>query len=90
MSIKVIIDSSILLKYGGDEIVLEIFGQTIKECIESIIQKHPDLREDLFDEDGKLYSDALFTVNGESVLVDVEERETKEGDEIKVIRYAGG
>jgi hypothetical protein len=89
MTAKVIIDSSILLKRIGGEIILEIDGGTIGECVEKIILKYPFLREELFNDEGKLYPDALFTINGEGILTDIESRKIEEGDEIKVIRFAG-
>lgn len=90
MTVKIIIDNSILLKHAGDEIILEINGGTIGECVEKVIRQYPLLREELFNEDGQLYPDALFTINGEGILTDIESRKIEDGDEIKVIRYAGG
>lgn len=73
---------------GDDEAICQ--GETMGECLEHLIERFPDLRDRLFDENGELSSVLVF-LNGENILsLEGLATSVKDGDEVGIIPLAAG
>jgi molybdopterin converting factor small subunit len=70
---------------------LEVEGQTVGECINQLVAKHPDMQKALFDKNGKLKNIIDIYLNQESTYPKELEKPVKDGDEIHItVILAGG
>ena len=71
--------------------VVETKGNTVGDCLEDLIGQYPDLKEKLFDTNGKLRNTIDIYLNMESTYPDELKKKVKPGDEIHLtILLAGG
>ena len=88
MSIRVII-GSYFKKYSKNEGVVIVKGQTIKECLDELIELHPALKDHIFNKNGDLIG--LVTLMGEIKTPDkVLSKSVSDGDTIHILPAAGG
>jgi molybdopterin converting factor small subunit len=89
MGIRINIDKSVL-SYGKGNVVVEVSGNTIGECLNRLVKRRPALKKAIFDENGRLYADNLIKVNGEYISSNHLDKSVKDGDQIEIIKYTGG
>lgn len=78
---------------GGKTLDLNIpEGATLRQLLDEIIQLHPLLRRELFDETGKLYGHVHVLVNGRDVpyLENILDTILKPEDTINIFPAVGG
>jgi molybdopterin converting factor small subunit len=89
MGIKINIDKSVL-SYGKGNVVVEVSGNTVGECLNRLVKRRPTLKKALFDENGRLYVNNLIKVNGEYISSNHLAKSVKDGDQIEMIKYTDG
>jgi len=91
MPIKVMIPTP-LRPYTENKDTLEVEGQTIKELLDNMVSKYPQLKRHLFSEDGRLRSFINIYVNDEDIrYLDAEDTKVGENDIVSIIpAIAGG
>jgi len=89
MSIK--IDISLLShQYTKGQQIVEVNGSTVGQCLDDLIKQFPDIKQGLFDSNGKLHSYIDIYVNGESAYPEVLAKPVKAGDKLHIIFLIGG
>ena len=89
MSIKVHLPPFFQQLAGGVKTV-EVGGSTVAECLESLAGQYPQLKERLFDRQGKLVKGLNIFVNGESAFPGELVRPVKDGDTIHIASLVFG
>jgi len=91
MAIKVRIPTP-LQKLTGNQSEVEVAGATVKAVLAALEEKHPGLRERLYDEKGTLRRFINFYVNDEDIrFLNSEDTALKDGDELSIVpAIAGG
>lgn len=70
---------------------LHVEGETVREAVEALLQRHPALRVHFFDESGELRRFVLCFVNGEnSAWYDGLETRVSAGDVVTVLQSVSG
>ena len=91
MSVKIRIPTP-LQKLTNNQSEVEVSGNDVKAALASLEEKHPGLRERLYDEKGTLRRFINFYVNDEDIrFLKSEETPLKDGDEVSIVpAIAGG
>lgn len=91
MSVKIRIPTP-LQKLTNNQSEVEVSGASVKAVLAALEEKHPGLRERLYDEKGTLRRFINFYVNDEDIrFMKSEETELKDGDELSIVpAIAGG
>ncbi|MBI2831900.1 MAG: MoaD/ThiS family protein [Chloroflexi bacterium] len=89
MGVRIRIPYSLVHLTGGQSAV-EVFGDNVGECLDSLQARFPELKATLFNEEGKLR--ALFDVyvNHQSTYPEGLLHPVKGGDELLLIMIIGG
>ena len=86
MAIKV--DVGQLSFYTDNQRIVEVNGGTIRECLENMVEKFPELK--LFDKDGSLLLYWGICVNGNMVYPNELNNPVKAGDELSILLMIDG
>ena len=91
MSVKVRIPTP-LQKLTGNQAEVSVGGSTVKAALASLEEKHPGIRERLYDDKGGLRRFINFYVNDEDIrFLKGEDTPLKEGDDLSIVpAIAGG
>jgi MoaD family protein len=91
MSVKIRIPTP-LQKLTNNQSEVEVSGSNVKAVLAALEEKHPGLRERLYDEKGTLRRFINFYVNDEDIrFLKSEETALKDGDELSIVpAIAGG
>jgi len=91
MSVKIRIPTP-LQKMTNNQAEVEVSGSSVKAVLAALEEKHPGLRERLYDEKGSLRRFINFYVNDEDIrFLKSEETALKDGDELSIVpAIAGG
>lgn len=89
MSVKVNIHPT-LQHFTGDRDVVEVNGSTVGECLENLVARFPEVKQGLFDKDGKLLNFVDVYVNGESAYPEELAKKVKDGDELHLVLIIAG
>jgi len=89
MSVKIRV-SSLLRKFTNWQEVVEVAGHNALECLHNLEVQCPDIRQWLYDKQGKLLPQVQFYVNGERVYADELANPVKDGDEVFILLAIGG
>jgi sulfur-carrier protein len=91
MSVKIRIPTP-LQKLTNNQAEVEVSGSNVKAVLAALEEKHPGLRERLYDEKGTLRRFINFYVNDEDIrFLKSEETALKDGDELSIVpAIAGG
>jgi len=91
MAIKIRIPTP-LQKLTNNQPEVEVSGANVKAVLAALEEKHPGLRERLYDEKGTLRRFINFYVNDEDIrFLKSEETALKDGDELSIVpAIAGG
>ena len=91
MSVKIKMPGKVLQKHGGGRDVVEVNGNTIGECIEGLVTQFPDMKQQLFEESGKVLSEIVIFVNGKVLYPKNLDKPVQDGDELFLIAsFFGG
>jgi len=83
MSVEIQIPNFLHHLTGGVE-TFETEGITVGECLDALIQRFPPLKEQVFDEKGKLRELLNVYVNRESAYPEELEKPVKDGDSLQI------
>lgn len=75
---------------NGRELEVEVTGNTVGECLKELIKLHPQIKEKLFDKNGKIKGYIDILVNSKSAYPDELSYPVKEGDVINLIVFLAG
>lgn len=91
MSVKVRIPTP-LQKLTGNQAEVSVSGSTVKAALASLEEKHPGIRERLYDDKGGLRRFINFYVNDEDIrFLNGEDTPLKDGDDLSIVpAIAGG
>ena len=89
MSVKINIDESVSCCSEGN-VVVEVSGNTVGQCLTSLVKRQPTLKKAIFDENGNLCFENVVKVNGEFIFSNAVAKSVKDGDEIGIIKLTGG
>jgi len=71
--------------------VIEIKGDTVGMCLSNLVEQFPDMKPELFDNDGKLTNKVEIYLNMESAYPDELAKPVKDGDDVHLtLLLAGG
>jgi molybdopterin converting factor small subunit len=81
-----------LRQYAGKQASIEVPAKTVGEALASLVTQHPDLRRQLYADDGKLRAFVNVYVNDEDMrYLEKEATALKETDTISIVpSIAGG
>ena len=82
-----------LRAYTDQKATVPVSGSTVSVALESLVVEYPELRANLFGEDGKLRSFVNVYLNDDDIryLANKEETSVKDSDELTIIpSIAGG
>ncbi|MBI2851768.1 MAG: MoaD/ThiS family protein [Chloroflexi bacterium] len=89
MGVKIYI-APYLQQYTADTPVIEAEGQRIGECLGHLVEKFPDVKRALFDQEGKLFPHVAIFKNLSDVYPDDLAKPVTDGDELYVAYIIAG
>jgi hypothetical protein len=88
MSVKVIVDGS-ALDYKEDKFIAEVSGNSVGQCIESLVRQQASLDKVILGKDGKLALGNFIKINGQYLYSDALISPIKDGDQIEIVKFRG-
>ena len=81
-----------LRQYVGKQAAVDVPGATVGEAMNSLVERHPELRKHLYTEEGKLRAFVNVYLNDEDIrYLQKEATALKDGDNISIVpSIAGG
>ena len=81
-----------LRQYAGKQASIDVPGATVGEAMNALVAQHPELRNHLYTDEGKLRAFVNLYVNDEDIrYLEKEATALKEGDNISIVpSIAGG
>jgi len=80
-----------LYQFTNDQVIVEVEGRTVGECVNQLVKRFPRVKSMLFDKSGNLLNYVDIYVNGESSYPEELAKPVKDGDEIHItLIIAGG
>lgn len=71
--------------------VIEVEGNTVEDCLKSLIKRFSDMEEVLFDKKGRVHNGIEIYLNGKTAFPDELVKPVKAGDEMVIsLVLAGG
>lgn len=89
MSVKINIHP-FLSQHTNDQDVVEVNGSTVGQCLEQLVARFPELRQWLFEKNGKLNRLVEIYVNMESSYPEELAKPVKDGDELYIVVIISG
>ncbi|MCS7228717.1 MAG: ubiquitin-like small modifier protein 1 [Candidatus Kryptonium sp.] len=91
MSVKVMIPTP-LRPYTDNKDTIEVDGQTVRELLENLANRYPQLKRHLFSENGNLRNFINIYINDEDIrYLEGDNTKLKEGDIVSIVpAIAGG
>lgn len=80
--------NQVLQQYTGNREELEVNGITVKQCLDDLVKRFPDMKNWLYDANGEII--ALVFINGDAINPKELSRPVKENDEIYILTMIGG
>jgi MoaD family protein len=74
----------------GKEVQLEVSGNTVGECISSILKQYPAMEKKMFDKYGKLKGYVEVLVNGQGIGTNELAYAVKDGDTMAILVFLSG
>ena len=84
MSINIEI-TSILTRYTDKQMLVQVQGSTVGECLQELVKRFPKLKQIIFDKNDKLYDTFHIFINGESAYPDEMVKPVKDGDKLNIV-----
>jgi molybdopterin synthase sulfur carrier subunit len=79
-----------LSQHTNNQDVVEVNGSTVGQCFEQLVARFPELKQWLFEKDGKLNRLVEIYVNMESSYPEELAKPVKDGDELHIIVIISG
>lgn len=89
MGVKIYIHTAQVELTDGMEVV-EVEGNTVRECLAHLIEKYPKMEKGLFEKKGKLHPYVEIYINMETAYPDELSKPIKDGDKIHIILMLAG
>jgi molybdopterin converting factor small subunit len=89
MSVEIFLSPS-LQTLVNDQAVVDISGNTLGECLNNLMQKYPQLKAALVDDNLELRRDYMIYVNGENAYPEESSRPIKDGDKLNLMSFFVG
>ena len=89
MSVKVTLPSY-LQSFTNDKATIEVNGNTVKECLDHLVEQFPAINKKIYDKAGKMHDYASVYVDGEFAYGDELDKPVKDGDELHIVYIIGG
>ncbi len=89
MSIKINVDKRLLENPSNNDIIVEVSGNTVGECLNNLVKQMPTIKKTAFDEEGNL-SRLIILVNQKFLSPEKPTKAVKDGDEISLVSLLGG
>ena len=88
---KVLIPTA-LRQFAGKNDSVEVSGATVGDVMNALTSQHPDLRKQLYNDEGKMRSFVNVYLNDEDIrYLDKDKTEVKDGDTLSIVpSIAGG
>jgi molybdopterin converting factor small subunit len=77
--------SSIFSRYTDNNLSIPVEGKTLKECIDELAKKYPDMKRLILDKEGRLVHSYDIYVNGESSYPLEMSKKVQDGDKINLV-----
>ncbi len=72
------------------EVVIEVEGTTVRECIQAVEARYPGFREQIFDAKNNFHRFVKLFVNGHEVARDAADVPVGAGDEVEILAAIAG
>ena len=82
--------SSTFARYTNNQLVVKVKGNTVGECLDHLVKQFPDLKQVLFDQEGKLHRYIDIYVNDASAYPEELARPVKDGDRLHIMMIIAG
>jgi molybdopterin converting factor small subunit len=79
-----------LSQHTNNQDVVEVNGSTVGQCLQQLVARFPELRQWLFEKNGKLNRLVEIYVNMESSYPEELAKPVKDGDELHIIIIISG
>lgn len=89
MSVKIRLDPYLQWRFTGSREEVEVEGQTVSECLSHLVTQFPKIKQQLWDEQGKLFDFCAIFVNSESLGPEELTKPLKDGDRLDIILARG-
>ena len=89
MSVEIEI-SPVFARYAGNQVTIQVKGNTVGECIYDLVAQHPEMKKILLGREGKLLHSFEVFINGQSAYPGEMEKPVKDGDKIHVVMLIQG
>ena len=77
--------SSIFARYTNNQLVFQVKGSTVGECLNDLVGQFPDLKKLILDKNGKLSHAFDVYINGESSYPQELAKPVKDGDRLHLV-----
>ena len=89
MSIKINIPT-LLYQYANGQRVVEVNGSTVGECLNHLVKQFPNIKQELFDKEGKVHNYLDIYINGQSAFPEELIKPVRDGDELHIVLIVHG
>ncbi|MFC2005096.1 MoaD/ThiS family protein [Chloroflexota bacterium] len=89
MSVKINIHPFLAQHTNGHDVV-EVNGSTVGQCLEQLVTRFPELKEWLFEKNGRLNRLVEIYVNNETSYPEELAKPVKDGDELYILIIISG
>lgn len=80
--------SQILQRFTNRQEVVQVKGDTVRECLENLTQKHPAIKNWIFDRNGILM--LLVLLDGDTITQEELDRPVTAENDLQLIYLVGG
>lgn len=89
MSVKINVDGRFLENRSNKDLIVEVSGNTVGECLNNLVKQQPTIKKTVFDEEGNLRY-LIILVNRKFIFPEKLAKVVKDGDEISLVNLTGG
>ncbi len=89
MSVKMMIPAG-LRHFTREQEIIEVEGSTVGECLNHLVGQFPEIKSELFEEDGGVLRYVDIYVNGMSSFPEELAKPVKDGDKLYILRIIAG
>jgi adenylyltransferase/sulfurtransferase len=91
MTVQIKIFYPHLLQYTDQKETIMVNGSTVGKCLDQLVKQFPDIKKEIFDENGQLLKYVYLIINGTFNYTTDLARSVHDGDELTIaLLLAGG
>lgn len=79
-----------LKEFTNGQNVAQVHGSTVGECLADLVEQFPKMKQELFDENGKLSGTVFVSINLKSTYPEDSANPVDNGDELYIVRVIAG